>query len=258
VASEDELYVGYAAHAPAVIARHTRRTVAALAAVAAVLPLVLLAAQAAFAPAAFEYGVVRTYRGTVRALPVARLVVARPGGPEAVAGVSQLLLVAPGKHGAAPDVAPLDGRAVELTGTLVYRDGRTMLELLPESLRPLEATPLAEPAVEDLGTRRLRGEIVDSKCHLGVMRPGEGKTHRDCAARCLSGGIPAALRMSGAGGVPSYVLLLGGDGRAINREILDRVAEPVEITGRLERRGDLAFLYAEPDAIRRLDGERRS
>ena len=39
----------------------------------------------------------------------------------------------------------------------------------------------------------LRGEIVDSKCYLGVMNPGEGTVHRDCAARCLSGGLPPML-----------------------------------------------------------------
>jgi hypothetical protein len=27
----------------------------------------------------------------------------------------------------------------------------------------------------------LTGEIVDSKCYLGVMNPGQGKVHRDCA-----------------------------------------------------------------------------
>ena len=42
----------------------------------------------------------------------------------------------------------------------------------------------------DLDTFTLIGEIVDSKRYLGVMNPGNGKVHRDCAVRCLSGGIP--------------------------------------------------------------------
>ena len=39
--------------------------------------------------------------------------------------------------------------------------------------------------VEVLGPVELTGEIADSKCWLGVMNPGEGTVHRDCARRCL-------------------------------------------------------------------------
>jgi len=44
----------------------------------------------------------------------------------------------------------------------------------------------------------LVGEIVDSKCYFGNMNPGNGKVHRDCAVRCMSGGIPlpSSLRMT--------------------------------------------------------------
>jgi len=40
-----------------------------------------------------------------------------------------------------------------------------------------------------LGTQTLVGEIVDSKCFLGVMNPGQLTTHRACAIRCISGGV---------------------------------------------------------------------
>lgn len=36
----------------------------------------------------------------------------------------------------------------------------------------------------------LDGELVDSKCYLGTMKPGDGKTHKSCAILCLRGGIP--------------------------------------------------------------------
>jgi hypothetical protein len=39
----------------------------------------------------------------------------------------------------------------------------------------------------------LRGEIVDTKCYLGVMTPGEDKVHRGCAVRCISRGVPPAF-----------------------------------------------------------------
>jgi hypothetical protein len=44
-----------------------------------------------------------------------------------------------------------------------------------------------------LGTQTLIGEIVDSKCYLGVMNPGALIPHRACAIRCISGGIPPVL-----------------------------------------------------------------
>ncbi len=64
----------------------------------------------------------------------------------------------------------------------------------------------------DLGAVTLTGEIVDTKCHLGVMNPGEGKVHRDCAVRCISGGAPP---VSGADqeGDTRLLLLTGADGR---------------------------------------------
>jgi hypothetical protein len=49
-----------------------------------------------------------------------------------------------------------------------------------------------------------------------------------------------------------HLLLVGADGRALNREILDFVAEPVAVTGRVLRYDDLLVLRADPSAYRRL------
>jgi hypothetical protein len=80
----------------------------------------------------------------------------------------------------------------------------------------------------DLGEVQLTGEIVDSKCYFGVMNPGNGKVHRDCAARCISGGIPPALLVRDAEGRSDTVLLAKW-----NRELLKHIAEPVTLRGRL-------------------------
>ena len=52
-----------------------------------------------------------------------------------------------------------------------------------------------------LGVATLRGEIVDSKCYLGAMKPGDQKTHKACATLCIRGGIPPVLveRLPGGG-----------------------------------------------------------
>jgi hypothetical protein len=72
------------------------------------------------------------------------------------------------------------------------------------------------------------------------MNPGNGKVHRDCAARCLSGGIPPALLVRDAGGSPRTVLIANW-----RRELLNRVAEPVTLRGRLAHAAGRFILYLE-------------
>jgi len=91
-----------------------------------------------------------------------------------------------------------------------------------------------------LGYAELAGEIVDSKCYFGVMNPGRGKVHRDCAARCLSGGIPPALLVRDGAGSSATVLIAN-----FRRELLDHVAEPVALRGRLTRSAGRLILYPE-------------
>lgn len=103
----------------------------------------------------------------------------------------------------------------------------------------------------DLGQVTYTGEIVDAKCHWGVMKPGDGKIHRACAVRCIAGGVPAALRIRTANAPVKYVLLADEAGSPVNERVLDLVAETVVITGRLTRRGDLHVLHADPGTYQR-------
>ena len=121
-----------------------------------------------------------------------------------------------------------------------------MIEVVPNSVQSTGGAG-DSPARIDLGAVTLRGEIVDSKCYLGVMNPGNGKVHRDCAARCISGGIPPAFVVKDASGISKTLLLAGSD-----RRVIDFVAEPVEVSGRLSRSGDLLILEANPSSIRRI------
>jgi len=257
----DEFFVGYGATVPPGTARIARRAIVLLLLLAVATPLLLVLARTPLAPATFEYGVTRRFRGTLHAAPVPTLVVARQGADGGDAGgdtaTTSLLLVAPGKHGAQSLLQPHDGARVELSGSLVYRGGHAMIEVEPGSIVTLASPQAAATAgaVTDLGPVRLRGEIVDTKCHLGVMNPGDGKTHRGCAARCINGGIPPALRVRDAAGREALYLLVGPQGEPIGRELLALVAEPVEVAGRAERRDDLLVLYAAPSAVRRLGEE---
>jgi hypothetical protein len=47
-------------------------------------------------------------------------------------------------------------------------------------------------------------------------------------------------------------LLVSADGHAVNKEVLDMVAEPVQVTGDVERQGELLVLRADPKTFRRV------
>jgi len=49
-----------------------------------------------------------------------------------------------------------------------------------------------------------------------------------------------------------HLLLLSNDGRPVNKQVLDMVAEPVRITGEVERQGEMLILRADPAAYRRM------
>ncbi len=249
--ARDEFYIGYFERAPAELGTWVRRRLVILLGLVAAVALTLVVTMSPFSAAIFEYGTERTFEGTLRAGPAPALEVERPGVGDA--GVSLYLLSVFGKRGAGDETAGLDGEYVRLEGTLVYRDGRAMIEIVSGTIEVLDEPARSASEEQDLGVETLVGEIVDSKCFLGVMKPGSLKTHRACAVRCISGGIPPVLAVRDDLGNVSYLFLVSEDGGAVNQEVLDKVAEPVSITGRVVRRDDLLFLHTDPATIRRLE-----
>jgi hypothetical protein len=222
-----DFYIGYLPKSPAGLARRTRRTAIGLLVLCAAVAALLVFVQRPFAAAAFEFREWREFTGLVVEHPYPLLLVPHPGG-----GQSRYLLAAPGKHGAGDLVKGLAGRQVRLRAQLIYRDQHTMVELDPASIRVVPASqdaptlPAAAPPRATATT--LTGEIVDTKCYFGVMNPGRGKVHRDCAARCIAGGLPPAL-VDQHGEV---YLLVGTDERALAPGALAGfVGEPVSIHG---------------------------
>ena len=166
-----DFYIGYLPQAPVATARFIKRIVAGLAVVALVAAMTLVLSQMPFARSIFEFGTSRNFEGVVATSPYPMLLVPRPGSHE----VSQYLLVAPGKHGADSFVAAFAGKNVRLQGQLIYRDGQTMVEIDPKTITVMDSPHNSGPETIDLGATTLTGEIVDSKCYLGVMNPGRGK-----------------------------------------------------------------------------------
>ncbi len=246
-----EFYLGYAPKAPRGLARAVRSLVIALLAITALVSMILVFGQHRFAASFFEFGVVREFAGELRAKPYPVLLTGKNGGTGNTPPVSSYALVAQGKHGADSLVAGLDGQRVKLRGSLIYRDRHYMIEVVPGSIVP-DGLPAKEAnqTIEDLGRQTLIGEIVDSKCYLGVMNPGQTKPHRECASLCIRGGIPPLFVVRDAGGREVDLWLVSETGQPVNREVLDFVAEPVEITGTVVRDADRLVLKI--DRINRI------
>lgn len=252
MAERDDFFIGYSPQMPDELASFVRRIVVALGLIAVGVGVALALLQRPFPVGFFEFGVTRPFTGVVERQPYPLLWVDPPGRG---GDPAPFYLVAPGKHGAEQEIEALAGQRVELEGSLIYRQGQTMIEIAPGSPRAAAGgTAGVEAAARplSLGRQTLIGEIVDSKCHLGLMKPGDGKPHRGCASLCIRGGIPPLFAVGGATGPASHLLLVDSGGEAVNQRVLAIVAEPLEITGEVVRLGDLWMLRADPETYRRL------
>lgn len=207
---KDEFYIGYRDECPAGLASRLRRWTTGMG-----FGFVLLAAVAAVfqkpaEPGVFEFGVRRTVVGILGdgPLPILRTVSEQ-------GGVQSFLLVGTGKSGPPPNILAWHGQWVRIQGSLIRKGNVAMLEVasVDRAETPVKAAGLVhQPRIEVVGPVELTGELVDTKCHLGVMRPGEGKVHRGCAVRCLSGGVPPGLWVSTPDGGSTVVLLEAAEG----------------------------------------------
>lgn len=239
----DDFYVGYLPKAPARLGKIVARIAAGVLLAGLIAGGLLIFGQPRFATSKFEYGEYRDYAGVIEEWPY----------PMLVTDNASFLLVAPGKHGLSDTVKGLQGKNVQLKGSLIERTPDRMIEVVPASIVVGTSSLLATPSrAIDLGLVTLRGEIVDTKCYLGVMNPGEHKVHRDCAVRCISGGVPPAFLARDASGDTRVLLLVAEDGRALSRAVLPFVAEPLEISGVLVRTGSTLTLKADPARFRRI------
>ncbi len=199
----EEFYIGYEGGIPDGMRRVVRWAVIIAVGAALAAAGVFVSQQRPLADSRFEFGHVRTFNGYLAVAPTPVLMV--PDG----SSTTPHWLVAPGKFGAGAALGDTTNGWVTLRGTLIARESWRMIEVQPGSVRADDSTTPAPAASPPRGRQVvLRGEIVDSKCFLGVMNPGERTVHRDCAMRCLSGGIPAMFAYRDEEG--SHLALLFG------------------------------------------------
>ena len=195
---------------------------------------------------------VREWRGIVSAEPYAMLRTNDLGG-----GPRTALLSCLGKCGVAARIGALAGQTVVVTGSLIQRGAHSMIAVdeVGDWIRAdsdAAADPaLAFPAGQPIGEVSLTGEILDSKCWFGAMRPADGKVHKACASLCIRGGIPPAFYARGSNGQGALMILTAG-GRAHGPGLLGLVADPVRVSGMVQRFGDLLVLDGPLGHIRRL------
>lgn len=252
----DEFYIGWQDKAAPGIGKTLRRAVIALLLLVLIASATFAVAQRMIGASVFEWGVQKNFTGVLKTTPYPHLLVPRPGATGGEAKFSTYYLVAHWKFGLNRQaIASFDGKSVALKGTLIYRGNQTMVETKPEwislSTNDVGRTQNDLPN-QSLGRQTLVGEIVDSKCWLGVMNPGSLTPHRACAIRCISGGVPPVLLVRQKEAPPLYFLLVSAEGKPVNQQVLNLVAEPIEITGDVERQGELLILKAAPSAYRRV------
>ncbi len=182
----------------------------------------------------------------------------RVSDPAAPFGVRTVLIVAQGKCTSALEFGDYEARPITASGALIERKDRRMLEIPPFLDQWLEPAAIAvpeataTPEVVALGTARLAGSIMDSKCFFGVMRPGRGKTHKACASLCIRGGIPPSFWVRTKEGADAVLLMTDAAGGPMPMDILPLVADPVEAEGEIVRVGDLLQFRADASAYRRI------
>ena len=219
----------------------------------------LAAQQAAPAPGNWDSAATTTMRGILMLRPYPALHRLNPAAP---GGVESVLLVRQGKHSADAWARGFDRQAVSARGYAITRGGWKMLEIPGADALAVDAggdgdgdgdleTLRALLEIQPLGPAELAGEIVDSKCFLGVMKPGHGMTHKACAELCLRGGIPPILVAADADGRKIGTLLARADGGSAAAELAQFAADPVRVSGRLQRQGGLLFMRVDAGGVQR-------
>jgi hypothetical protein len=235
---EDDFYIGYEPAMPRAMAPRIRNTAIALLLMALVLPLLIVTVHGRFSTGRFEYGRTHVFEGRLVEFPYPALDV--PGGTPAF-----YWLVGPGKHGAAALVRGLEGRVVRVRGTRVEREGEAMLQIEAGSVETIRGGDAPNPSVAvRMRSVTVTGELVDGKCHLGVMKPGEGPLHRDCAVRCLIGGVPPLFVVRGGNVETRRFALVDERGRPLFSDFSSLAGRPLTIRGVLLTQGRRKFLSA--------------
>jgi hypothetical protein len=248
MAEREDVYVGYRAM-PAGVRRAVTVIVPVL--IIAMLGVMVISAIAMRdpGPAVWNTSAERTWRGRLIMHPYPMLAQQTDGG------VRIHLIVGIGKVGVHDRLFGMDGMTLELAGFPLERDDRRMIEIADreEAVKLIGDGSFAPTVLQPvgLGEGAYAGEVVDGKCFLGAMKPGDGPAHKACAVLCIEGGLPPMVRTIGSDGQPLYMLLTVEGSTRLPEPVLNMVGEPVVVEGRMVRLGDLLVIDCDADCVSR-------
>ncbi len=252
---KDEFYIGWQNNAPTGYAKWIKGVTWTVLALFILVGALLVMNQRGFDASTYEKDRFRILEGILITDPIPCLKILAGTDAQGVQHFERVLLVGIGKKSASPMLhalkkqlkQPIAGKALRLKGKLIYFDGVLAFELGGQATLFQGYSKLKNTSTQPrmLGKTQLNGEILDPKCYLGVMRPGEGKPHRSCAIRCIAGGIPPFFRSSTKDNYHQYFFVLDQNGRPINQEIAPYVADEVQICGQVEKWDNWYILKAD-------------
>jgi hypothetical protein len=262
-----EFYIGWQPKAPHGFAKHIRKVIAGLIFLVITTGILLATKQKKFSTASFEFGLLTEVKGIYQQFPVPSVKVMTKQDALGNSSYITIPLVGYGKFGAEGTIAALekeenislDKKEITIKGTLLYSDGKTLLQI-DKNDKPLinvsnvSSAQIVTNNIKELGIVELTGEVLDPKCYFGVMKPGHGKPHRDCAIRCIAGGMSPVFYVRNEKGEADYYLILDEDGKKMNADLKDYIAEPVSLKAKAVQYDDWVVLYVNKQSIKRTGG----
>ncbi|MEO6452836.1 MAG: hypothetical protein ABIN97_02125 [Ginsengibacter sp.] len=254
--NNNDFYIGWMPKSPGNFAKHTKKVVLILFSLAITIGVLLALSQKKFDTGNFEFGTLTEIKGIYSNTPVPNLKII--SGKDIWGNYSYItaILVGYGKSGSDGIIktleeengTSLDKKEITLKGTLLYNDGKLVVQIDANDKPLLHVSAVTAsadllPHAKDLGIQSINGEIIDPKCYFGVMKPGLGKPHRDCAIRCILGGIPPLLHVQNENGSSNYYIIVGTNGEKMNSAVQNFVAEPVKLKGKLVQYDDWIVMY---------------
>ncbi len=238
-AKTSAFFIGWQSKMTAELAQSLKKAVIPVAALIPAVTAIVVWLQNPVDRGRFEFGVEKTFEGTLYEFPVPRLHMETGEGKSV-----DRILVGAGKFGPGSVIAGANGHRVRFTGSLIVREPLRLIELnRPETFTILDkdASPTPTPLVSKLGEGKFTGELVDTKCWSGVMRPATGKVHRACAIRCLSGGVAPDLLVRDQGG-DGVVFFLAGISEEKLKYDIQLAGTFIDVEGTLELHGETPVL----------------
>ncbi|MEL6257469.1 MAG: hypothetical protein AAFQ67_00235 [Pseudomonadota bacterium] len=149
------------------------------------------------------------------------------------------------------------GQPVTIKGSLISRNNHAMIAVVdgPEWIADApgaDVSGLSFAPRASLGALDLKGEILDTKCWFGAMRPGTGKPHKACASLCIRAGLPPAFYVKDAARQSKLLVLVDEASQPHGPELLPFIADPVSLKGTAVAYANLLLLEAPISSIERL------